>query len=44
LAAEMVVDGMVAPHNLRNELINRFNAYASKQVTGFKKKHGVLPV
>lgn len=44
LAAEMVVDGMVSPHNLRNELIKRFNAYASKQVTSFKKKHSVLPV
>jgi acetyl-CoA carboxylase carboxyltransferase component len=44
LAAEMVVDSLVSPHNLRSELINRFNAYATKQVTGFKKKHGVLPV
>jgi acetyl-CoA carboxylase carboxyltransferase component len=44
LASEMVVDGMVTPHNLRHELINRFNAYAGKQVTSFKKKHGVLPV
>jgi acetyl-CoA carboxylase carboxyltransferase component len=44
LAAEMVVDGMVTPGNLRHELINRFNAYAGKQVTSFKKKHGVLPV
>jgi acetyl-CoA carboxylase carboxyltransferase component len=44
LASELVVDGMVAPGNLRNELINRYNAYASKQITGYKKKHSVLPV
>ncbi|HEY9776107.1 MAG TPA: acyl-CoA carboxylase subunit beta [Planktothrix sp.] len=44
LAAEMVIDGMVTPGNLRNELINRFNAYSTKQTTGFKKKHGVFPV
>ena len=44
LAAEMVVDGMISPHHLRNELINRYNAYATKKVTSFNKKHGVLPV
>lgn len=44
LASEMVVDGIVAGHNLRQELINRFGAYTNKQVTGFKKKQGVLPV
>jgi acetyl-CoA carboxylase carboxyltransferase component len=44
LAAEMVVDGMVSPHHLRGELINRYNAYATKKVTSFNKKHGVLPV
>lgn len=44
LAAEMVVDDIVQPLGLRNELINRFNAYSSKQTTGFKKKRSVLPV
>jgi len=44
LASELVVDGMVSPGNLRNELINRYNAYASKQISGYKKKHSVLPV
>jgi len=44
LSAEMVVDQMVTPDNLRQELINRFNAYASKEMTGLKKKHGVHPV
>lgn len=44
LAAEMVVDDLVTPHALRNELINRFNAYACKEVVRPKKKHGVYPV
>jgi acetyl-CoA carboxylase carboxyltransferase component len=44
LAAEMVVDDLVVPANLRSELINRFNVYSTKHVVGFKKKHGVLPV
>lgn len=44
LAAEMIVDDLVAPHSLRSELINRFSVYATKRVTSFKKKHGVLPV
>jgi acetyl-CoA carboxylase carboxyltransferase component len=44
LAAEMVIDDIVAPQSLRNELINRYNAYASKEVTVYKKKRSVLPV
>jgi acetyl-CoA carboxylase carboxyltransferase component len=44
LAAEMVVDGMISPHQLRSELINRYNAYATKKVISFNKKHSVLPV
>jgi methylmalonyl-CoA decarboxylase subunit alpha len=44
LASEMIVDGIVSGANLRQELINRFNVYATKQITSFKKKHGVLPV
>jgi acetyl-CoA carboxylase carboxyltransferase component len=44
LAAEMVVDGMISPHQLRAELINRYNAYATKKVISFNKKHSVLPV
>ncbi len=44
LAAEMVVDQMVTPHNLRNELISRFTAYATKEMVPLKKKHGVHPV
>lgn len=37
LAAEMVVDDIVQPLALRQELINRFNAYSSKQFSGFKR-------
>lgn len=44
LASEMIIDGIVSGANLRQELINRFNAYASKELKGFKKKHSVLPV
>jgi acetyl-CoA carboxylase carboxyltransferase component len=44
LASEMIIDGIVSGATLRQELINRFNAYANKQITGFKKKHGILPV
>lgn len=44
LASEMVVDGLVTPANLRNELINRFNAYATKEPNMLKKKHSVYPV
>src|SRR4029077_11202005 len=32
LASEMIIDGMVSGHNLRQELITRFSAYATKQV------------
>jgi len=44
LASEMIIDGIVSGANLRSELINRFNAYSTKQLTGLKKKQGVLPV
>jgi acetyl-CoA carboxylase carboxyltransferase component len=44
LASEMVIDGVVSPDKLRQELVNRFNAYASKKMPELKKKHGVFPV
>jgi acetyl-CoA carboxylase carboxyltransferase component len=44
LASELIIDGMVTGANLRQELISRFNTYATKEVTGFKKKQAVLPV
>ncbi|PTX51252.1 acetyl-CoA carboxylase carboxyltransferase component [Melghirimyces profundicolus] len=44
LASELVVDGIVAPDDLREELINRFEAYADKDVTFSRRKHPVYPV
>lgn len=44
LAAELVVDDIVHPLSLRQDLIARYNAYASKEQTGYKKKRSVLPV
>jgi acetyl-CoA carboxylase carboxyltransferase component len=44
LASQMIIDGIVSPASLRQELVNRFNAYSTKQLPSFKKKHGVLPV
>ncbi|ADU94020.1 acyl-CoA carboxylase subunit beta [Geobacillus sp. Y412MC52] len=44
LASELVVDGIVAPNDLRNELIRRFEAYMSKYIVFSERKHGVYPV
>ncbi|NNU82964.1 acyl-CoA carboxylase subunit beta [Geobacillus sp. BMUD] len=44
LASELVVDGIIAPNELRNELIRRFEAYMSKYMVFSERKHGVYPV
>lgn len=44
LASEMVIDGIIAPNSLREELIRRFAAYMSKYMTFSERKHGVYPV
>jgi acetyl-CoA carboxylase carboxyltransferase component len=44
LASEMVIDGIVEPANLRDELIKRFAAYESKEVAPAPKRRSVLPV
>jgi acetyl-CoA carboxylase carboxyltransferase component len=44
LASRLIVDAIIPPVRLREELIIRFEAYASKQVTGTPKRHGVMPV
>jgi acetyl-CoA carboxylase carboxyltransferase component len=44
LASELVIDGIVSGANLRQELRNRFDAYANKRTNPLKKKHSVLPV
>jgi acetyl-CoA carboxylase carboxyltransferase component len=44
LASELIIDGLVAGSQLRQELINRFNSLSDKRMTMLKKKQGVLPV
>ncbi|WP_289890503.1 acyl-CoA carboxylase subunit beta [Virgibacillus pantothenticus] len=44
LASEMVVDAIIDPENLREELKTRFAIYDSKNVTFTERKHGVYPV
>ncbi len=44
LASEMIIDGIVSPNNLRDELIIRFDTYMSKYITFSRRKHPVYPV
>ena len=44
LAAEMVIDGIVEPDTLRDELITRFEKYKTKSPEPWTKKCPVLPV
>lgn len=44
LNSEMVVDGMVLPNKLREELIKRYHVYETKKIAVPEKKQGVLPV
>jgi acetyl-CoA carboxylase carboxyltransferase component len=44
LASEMVIDAVIAPEKLRNELANRFSVYETKNVNFTERKHGVYPV
>lgn len=44
LASEMVVDAIIEPDQLRDELIERFEIYASKNITFADRKHGIYPV
>jgi methylmalonyl-CoA decarboxylase subunit alpha len=44
LASELIIDGIVSPDNLRDELIQRFEHYTSKELTFSRRKHGVTPV
>ncbi|WP_126425973.1 acyl-CoA carboxylase subunit beta [Brevibacillus marinus] len=44
LASELIVDGIVAPSQLRRELIARFAAYGSKRQRFSERKHPVYPV
>ena len=44
LAANLIVDDVVQPEDLRRELIARFDAYAAGFVPRTTKKHGITPV
>ncbi len=44
LASEMIVDDIVEPAQLRDQLIKRFEMYESKNLTFTERKHGVYPV
>ncbi len=44
LASELIIDGIVSGNKLREELIHRFRAYESKNMTFSHRKHPVYPV
>lgn len=44
LASEMIVDDVVAPEQLRSQLIIRYEAYQSKNINFTERKHGIYPV
>ena len=44
LAANLIVDDVVEPERLRDELIKRFRAYSTRVSTRPNRKHGVPPV
>jgi sulfate adenylyltransferase subunit 1 (EFTu-like GTPase family) len=44
LAANLIVDDVVDPDDLRAALIARFRAYSTRTSPRLDRKHGVLPV
>jgi methylmalonyl-CoA decarboxylase subunit alpha len=44
LASDLVVDAVIAPADLRDELAKRFAAYATSRRPQVDRKHGVFPV
>jgi acetyl-CoA carboxylase carboxyltransferase component len=44
LASELVVDTIVQPHELREELIRRFAAARGKDRGFSRRRHGITPV
>lgn len=44
LASELIIDDIIDPNDLRAELINRFDYYATKEMVNAPKKHPVYPV
>jgi acetyl-CoA carboxylase carboxyltransferase component len=44
LASELVIDGIVEPEQLRDELIRRYAALRDKDRTFSRRRHGITPV
>ena len=44
LASNLIVDDVVEPERLRDELIKRFRAYSTRTSPRLNRKHGVPPV
>lgn len=44
LASEMIIEGVIPAHSLRDELIKRLEVYSSKYMIFSKRKHPVYPV
>jgi acetyl-CoA carboxylase carboxyltransferase component len=44
LASELVVDDIVTPDSLRDELIRRYRVYRTKDRHFSRRRHGVTPV
>lgn len=44
LASELIVDEIIAPHDLREVLIERFSFYESKELPLPSRKQGIFPV
>jgi len=44
LASELVIDGVIQPDQLRDELIHRFDMYRGKRLEFARRRHPVYPV
>ena len=44
LGSELIIDHIVQPNDLREELLRRFSFYREGYVLPSKRKHGVRPV
>ncbi|HLR80454.1 MAG TPA: acyl-CoA carboxylase subunit beta [Bacillota bacterium] len=44
LASEMVIDAIINPEHLREELMKRYEVYQAKNIAFTERKHGVYPV
>ncbi|MDT7539609.1 MAG: hypothetical protein QOI82_3194, partial [Actinomycetota bacterium] len=44
LASELVIDGIIEPEQLRDELIRRYAALRDKDRSFSRRRHGITPV